>query len=91
MGKNDEANAWLDKAYARHSNIMNTPKVDPAWDPLRSGPRFLHLLQRVGLAPKSSLWEPIRRLQENGTSARCKTTSERVHGVIASVPTATSL
>jgi TolB-like protein/DNA-binding winged helix-turn-helix (wHTH) protein/Tfp pilus assembly protein PilF len=50
MGKKDEALAWLDKAYARHSNIMNTLKVDPAWDPLRRDPRFQHLVQRVGLA-----------------------------------------
>jgi TolB-like protein/DNA-binding winged helix-turn-helix (wHTH) protein/Tfp pilus assembly protein PilF len=50
MGKKDETLAWLDKAYARHSNIMDTLKVDPAWDPLRSDPRFQTLVRRVGLA-----------------------------------------
>ena len=50
MGKKNEALAWLDKAYARHSNIIDTLKVDPAWDPLRSDPRFQHLVRRVGLA-----------------------------------------
>jgi hypothetical protein len=50
MGKKDETLAWLDKAYARHSNIMDTLKVDPAWDPLRGDPRFQTLVRRVGLA-----------------------------------------
>ena len=50
MGKKDETLAWLDKAYARHSNIMDTLKVDPAWDPQRSDPRFQTLVRRVGLA-----------------------------------------
>jgi TolB-like protein/DNA-binding winged helix-turn-helix (wHTH) protein/Tfp pilus assembly protein PilF len=50
MGRKDEAFVWLDKAYSRHSNIMSTLKVEPAWDPLRNDPRFQHLVQRVGLA-----------------------------------------
>jgi TolB-like protein/DNA-binding winged helix-turn-helix (wHTH) protein/Tfp pilus assembly protein PilF len=50
MGKKDETLAWLDKAYARHSNIMNTLKVEPGWDPLRNDPRFQSLERRVGLA-----------------------------------------
>ena len=49
MGKKNEALAWLDKAYGQHSNIIDTLKVDPAWDPLRSDPRFQALVQRVGL------------------------------------------
>jgi len=51
MGKKNETLAYLEKAYARHSNIMDTLKVEPAWDPLRSDPRFQLLVQRVGLAP----------------------------------------
>ena len=51
MGKKNETLAHLEKAYARHSNIMDTLKVEPAWDPLRSDPRFQLLVQRVGLAP----------------------------------------
>jgi TolB-like protein/DNA-binding winged helix-turn-helix (wHTH) protein/Tfp pilus assembly protein PilF len=50
MGKKDETLAWLDKAYARHSNIIDTLKVEPAWDPLRNDPRFQSLERRVGLA-----------------------------------------
>ncbi len=49
-GNNQAALDWLEKAYAQHSNIMTTTKVEPAFDPLRSDPRFQELLQRVGLA-----------------------------------------
>jgi TolB-like protein/DNA-binding winged helix-turn-helix (wHTH) protein/Tfp pilus assembly protein PilF len=50
MGNKDEALAWLEKAYSQHSNVLTTLKVDPAFDPLRSDPRFQDLLRRVGLA-----------------------------------------
>ncbi len=50
MGNKDEAFAWLEKAYSQHSNVLTTLKVDPAFDPLRSDPRFKDLLRRVGLA-----------------------------------------
>jgi tetratricopeptide (TPR) repeat protein len=50
MGNNDLALAWLEKAYAQHSNAMTTLKVDPLYDPLRGDPRFQNLLRRVGLA-----------------------------------------
>jgi hypothetical protein len=50
MGNKDEALAWLEKAYSQHSNVLTTLKVEPAFDPLRSDPRFQDLLRRVGLA-----------------------------------------
>jgi TolB-like protein/DNA-binding winged helix-turn-helix (wHTH) protein len=50
MGNNDQALAWLEKAYTQHSNSMTTLKVDPLYDPLRGDPRFQNLLTRVGLA-----------------------------------------
>jgi TolB-like protein/DNA-binding winged helix-turn-helix (wHTH) protein len=49
MGNNDQAMAWLEKAFAQHSNGLTGLKVDPLYDPLRGDPRFQDLLQRVGL------------------------------------------
>jgi TolB-like protein/DNA-binding winged helix-turn-helix (wHTH) protein/Tfp pilus assembly protein PilF len=51
LGDKEQAFAWLEKAYAQHSNVMTTLKVDPAYDPLRGDPRFQELLRRVRLAP----------------------------------------
>ena len=50
MGNKEEALADLEKAYSEHFNSLTTLKVDPAFDPLRSDPRFQDLLRRVGLA-----------------------------------------
>jgi len=50
LGKKDEALADLETAYAGHLSILATLKVDPAFDPLRSDPRFQDLLRRVHLA-----------------------------------------
>jgi len=50
LGDKDQALAWLEKAYAQHSNELTGLKVDPGYDNLRSDPRFQTLLRRVGLA-----------------------------------------
>jgi len=49
MGRREEALALLEQAYAQRSDTMVTLKVEPAFDPLRSDPRFQDLLRRVGL------------------------------------------
>ncbi len=50
MGDKERALASLEQAYAAHSNSLTTLKVDPAFDYLRSDPRFQDLLSRIGLA-----------------------------------------
>jgi hypothetical protein len=50
MSNKEEALADLEKAYSEHLGILATLKVEPAFDPLRSDPRFQDLLRRVGLA-----------------------------------------
>jgi tetratricopeptide (TPR) repeat protein len=49
MGNRDEALSSLEKAYSQRSDTMVTLKVEPAFDPLRSDPRFQDLQRRVGL------------------------------------------
>ena len=49
LGNNDQAFAWLEKAYQERSNHIAFFKVNPTVDPLRSDPRFVELLRRVGL------------------------------------------
>ena len=50
VGDKEEALVDLEKAYSEHFNNLTALKVDPAFDPLRSDPRFQDLLRRVGLA-----------------------------------------
>ncbi len=49
LDEHDQAMAWLEKAFAERFN----PGVllRPAFDPLRSDPRFQDLLRRIGLKP----------------------------------------
>jgi len=49
LGEKDEAFALLDKSYEERNSDMIDLKVDPAFDPLRSDPRFASLLRRIGI------------------------------------------
>jgi adenylate cyclase len=49
LDNNDKAMACLEKAYAEHSSGLTALKVDPTYDPLRSDPRFVALVTRIGL------------------------------------------
>ena len=49
LGNKDKAFVYLEKAYAQHSNILTTLKVDPRMDALRDDVRFQDLLHRVHL------------------------------------------
>jgi len=54
LGEKDKAFEWLDKAYEERSIITGFwgyTKADPAYDPLRSDPRFADLLRRMNLQP----------------------------------------
>jgi tetratricopeptide (TPR) repeat protein len=49
LGDKDQAMAWLEKAYEVRDPWLTGLKVDPIFDSLRSDPRFVDLLHRVGL------------------------------------------
>ena len=49
LGDQDAAMTWLEKAYEQRSPAMNGLKIDPAYAAIRSDPRFVDLMHRVGL------------------------------------------
>jgi adenylate cyclase len=49
LGDNNTALDLLEKAYQERSGCVTSLKVLPAWDPLRSDPRFIDLMKKVGL------------------------------------------
>jgi TolB-like protein/Tfp pilus assembly protein PilF len=49
LGESDLAFTWLEKSYEQKAESLSTLKVDPKVDLLRSDPRFVSLLKKVGL------------------------------------------
>ncbi len=49
LGEEDEAVAWLEKAYEERDVHLGFLKIAPKWDSFRSDPRFVAILKRVGL------------------------------------------
>jgi DNA-binding winged helix-turn-helix (wHTH) protein/TolB-like protein/Tfp pilus assembly protein PilF len=50
LGDKDQAFRWLERDFQAHDFYLVFLKVDPAFDPLRSDPRFGDLLRKVGLS-----------------------------------------
>jgi tetratricopeptide (TPR) repeat protein len=50
-GEKDSAFAWLEKAVETRDPWLSLIKIQPAYDTLRSDPRFTTLLQRLNLTP----------------------------------------
>jgi adenylate cyclase len=48
-GVDGDALDWLEKAVHEHSTWLPELKVDPTWDGLRSQPRFIAVLKKIGL------------------------------------------
>jgi hypothetical protein len=49
LGNRDQALHWLEEAYRTRDSYLGHIKVAPIVDGLRSEPRFIALLRRVGL------------------------------------------
>ena len=48
LGDKERAFEWLEKAYAERASWLVEVRVDPAWDVIRSDPRYTDLLKRIG-------------------------------------------
>jgi eukaryotic-like serine/threonine-protein kinase len=48
-GDDSEALDWLERAVDEHTPWLPELKIDPMWDALRSQPRFVALLTKIGL------------------------------------------
>jgi TolB-like protein/Tfp pilus assembly protein PilF len=48
MGDRDHAFEWLEKSYAERSGPLESIKADNFFEPLRSDPRYIDLLKRMG-------------------------------------------
>jgi TolB-like protein/Tfp pilus assembly protein PilF len=49
LNDNEQAFYWLEKAYEQHDWLLSWAKVNQAFDPIRSDPRFIELLKKMGL------------------------------------------
>ena len=49
LGEKDESIKWLEQAYQDRANYVVFLAVEPSFDSLRSDPRFVSLLRRIGL------------------------------------------
>lgn len=49
LGEKDQAFAWLEKSYEARSGSLTWTPASPAFDPLRSDPRFPELQEKLGL------------------------------------------
>lgn len=50
-GESSRALDWLERAYDERDPWLPFLKIDPAWDPLRAEPRFVHLAERIEGSP----------------------------------------
>jgi serine/threonine protein kinase/tetratricopeptide (TPR) repeat protein len=50
LGQKDQTFEWLERAYEKRDHWLETLKVHPMLDSLRSDPRFIALLKKMGLA-----------------------------------------
>jgi len=49
LGEKDRGLSWLEKAVVQKHFELVALKVDSEWDPIRTDPRFLVLIERVGI------------------------------------------
>ena len=53
LGRTDETFGWLEKAFQGRAYGLVLMNVDPRFDPIRTDPRFVDLVRRIGLAARA--------------------------------------
>jgi hypothetical protein len=51
LDQKQDALSALEQAYAERDSNLTCMKIEPAFDGIRSDPRFQHLLQRLAMTP----------------------------------------
>lgn len=49
LGDKEQAFEWFEKAYQNHSGLIAYLKIEPEFDALRTDPRYVDLMRRIGL------------------------------------------
>jgi tetratricopeptide (TPR) repeat protein len=49
LGDNEKTFEWLEKALYERGPLLSRMKTEPLWDTVRSEPRFIALLKKIGL------------------------------------------
>jgi hypothetical protein len=49
LGERDKAFVWLEKMYSERHERLHLLRPDPVFDGLHSDPRFIDLMERIGL------------------------------------------
>ena len=49
LDETEQAFAWLEQAYAERDPYLTLLNADPVYDRLRADPRFIALVQKIGL------------------------------------------
>jgi serine/threonine-protein kinase len=50
VGEKERAFVWIEKAYQQHDPLLAELKIDPSMDSLRSDPRYIEMLKKLGLS-----------------------------------------
>ena len=87
LGEKENALAFLEKAYTKRELAMTEIGMEPAFDLLRSHPRFADLVRQIGLPRqvRDKLVEQDGILRGNRQSAQNCALNNRVWGRLASV------
>ena len=49
LGETDEGFEWLERSYLKRESDLPSIKIDPQFDGVRTDPRYLNLLKKLGL------------------------------------------